>query len=222
MWSEETFEGKYPGYFDWIPPDSHKRAYFLSINQYASIVFGIADADKASKILKTADQRIEVLMRDYHYTREATLDGLWPLTREDYGNYDAFKGINGDSFGTYQNGGMLLTVTFYEIVARCRTGDADGAYKLLKNFANHAAITNWFEGENAFSIDAKPWGWGGEPFLADQILAAAALVHGYSNRRLLLLRSIDRYFRRAVRCVVGEPVDGTKAESWQRGQRAGG
>jgi hypothetical protein len=77
------------------------------------------------------------------------------------------------------NGGMLLTVTFYEVVARCRAGDADGAYQLLKNFSLHAGRTNWFEGDSAFSIDAKPWGWGGEPFLADQLLTAAAVVHGF-------------------------------------------
>jgi len=77
------------------------------------------------------------------------------------------------------DGGMLLCMTFWEVAARCRGGDADGAYRLLKNFSRHAARTNWFEGVNSFSIHGEPIGWEGDPFLADQLVAATSVVHGF-------------------------------------------
>jgi hypothetical protein len=45
--------------------------------------------------------------------------------------------------------------------------------------ATHVRGTNWYEGENAFSMDGQPCGWNGEPYLADQTVAAASLVHGF-------------------------------------------
>ena len=136
-----------------------------------AIVFGVADERQSREILRTADHFIDALRRDKGYTREATLDNLLPIPPGEV--------VGNREFGMYMNGGMLLAMTFWEVTARCRAGDAKGANELLSRFAAHARRTNWFEGENAFAMDGRPLGWNNEPYLADQIVAAAALVHGF-------------------------------------------
>ena len=54
-----------------------------------------------------------------------------------------------------------------------------GVSRVAVGGATHVRGTNWYEGENAFSMDGQPCGWNGEPYLADQIVAAASLVHGF-------------------------------------------
>jgi len=173
FWRDDAYGPGRGGYLDWIRDRELKesRAYFFSCMQYMAIVFGVADERRSREILRTADHLIAALRRDHGYTREATLDNLLPIPP------DAVVGNR--KFGMYMNGGMLLAMTFWEVTARCRAGDAKGAHELLSRFAAHARLTNWFEGENAFAMDGRPLGWNNEPYLADQIVAAAALVHGF-------------------------------------------
>lgn len=53
----------------------------------------------------------------------------------------------------------------------------------MKNFSKHAAKTNWLEGANGFGMNGKPSGPFYEPFLADGLVAAAGLVHGFLGLR---------------------------------------
>ena len=63
-----------------------------------------------------------------------------------------------------------------ELSARARAGDAEGAYRRLSRFAQRAEETRW-AGDNSFTITAEPKG-DGEPYLADMVVATAAVVHG--------------------------------------------
>ncbi len=174
FWRDDAYGPDHGGYLDWIRDRKRKQshAYFFSCMQYMAIVFGVADERQSREIIRTADHLIAGLVRDHGYTREAALDNLLPIRLDDMWN-------GKQEFGTYMNGGMLLAMTFWEVTARCRAGDAKGAHELLTRFAAHARRTNWFEGENAFAMDGRPLGWNNEPYLADQIVAAAALVHGF-------------------------------------------
>ena len=173
FWRDDAYGPGHGGYLDWIEDRQLKegRAYFFSCMQYMAIVFGVADQRQSREILRTADYLIAGLRRDHGYTREGTLDNLLPIPPEQV--------AGNRKFGMYMNGGMLLAMTFWEVTARCRAGDAEGARGLLTRFAAHARRTNWFEGENAFTMDGRALGWNDEPYLADQIVAAAALVHGF-------------------------------------------
>jgi len=66
---------------------------------------------------------IEGLQKSNGYTREGTLDNLIPYRKEDQ--------AGARPYGGYMNGGMLLALTYREVVARCRTDDAKGAEQLL-------------------------------------------------------------------------------------------
>ena len=173
FWRDDAYGPGRGGYLDWSLDQDFKdvRAYFFAPMQYMPIVFGVADNRQTRAILATADHFLAGLRRDQGYTREGTLDNLLPIPPQDV--------VGGRKFGMYMNGGMLLAMTFWEVTARAVGGDAAGAQELLSRFAAHARRTNWYEGENAFSMDGKPLGWSYEPYLADQIAAAASLVHGF-------------------------------------------
>ena len=67
--------------------------------------------------------------------------------------------------------------TYWEIVARCRAGDAVGAARRLKQFARRAAETHW-AGDNAANIQGEMANGDGEPYLADMVAVTAAAIHG--------------------------------------------
>ena len=172
FWSETACGAGNPAFFDWVDPQGVGHGHFMSLVQYPAIVYGLASKEQAAKILDTANRRLAVLEKGNGYAGEGTLDLLWPVAQE------LCVGAVADGFGKYQNGGMLLTWTYWEIVARAQSGDAAGAWQRLRRFAARAAKTNWFEGENSFAMDGKPYGWGSEPYLCDQVTVPAALVHG--------------------------------------------
>ena len=58
-----------------------------------------------------------------------------------------------------------------------RAGDAEGAWRRLRLFGRHAQQTSW-AGDNAASIKGELKNCAGEPYLADMVVAPAALVHG--------------------------------------------
>ncbi|MCC6580031.1 MAG: hypothetical protein IT440_06275, partial [Phycisphaeraceae bacterium] len=172
FWDDNACGTNQAAYSDWVDPHGTRHSYFMSLVQYPAIVFGLATPERARAILDTADRRLAVLTEKYGYTGEATLDCLWPVPQE------LCAGCAAAGWGYYQNGGMLLSWTYWEIVARARCGDKEGAYRRLRAFTQHAAKTNWYEGENSFTREGVPFGWAGEPYLADQVIVPAAIVHG--------------------------------------------
>jgi len=177
FWSETACGEGNPAYFDWVDSEGVGHGHFMSLVQYPAIVLGLTSKAQAAKILDTANRRLAVLAKENGYAGEGTLDLLWPVGE------DFCMGSVGSGFGKYQNGGMLLTWTYWEIVARAQSGDAAGAWERMKRFADRAAKTNWFEGENSFTMDGQPFGWGSEPYLSDQVTVPAALVDGFLGVR---------------------------------------
>lgn len=177
FWSETACGAGNPAYFDWVDSQGTGHGHFMSLVQYPAIVYGLASSEQAARMLDTADRRLPVLARENGYEGEGTLDLLWEVPKE------ICAGSAGNGFGKYQNGGMLLTWTYWEIVARAQAGDAAGAWNRMKRFAARASRTNWFEGENSFTMDGKPYGWGSEPYLCDQVTVPAAIIDGFLGAR---------------------------------------
>jgi len=82
--------------------------------------------------------------------------------------------LDGCTWGTGYNGGHGLCPTYWEILARARSGDVAGAMRRLERFSRQAAKTswvgNWFDIKD--DIEAS------EVYLADMVVVPAALVHG--------------------------------------------
>ena len=169
LWKEDAPGG--PRYIDWIDANGREVCYFCDLCQWPPIAVGIASTEQAEKIVATADARIAQLEEEHGYRGYAGLSALWPVPED----------INPPSqiFGIYMNGGSLLCQTYWEIVARARAGDAEGAARRLRLFAQRAAETSW-AGDNSFDIkgELNPRHNSGEPYLADMVAAAAAVIHG--------------------------------------------
>ena len=167
LWKEDAPGG--PRYLDWIDAKGQPVSYFCDLCQWPPIAVGIASPEQARKIVATADARIKQLQKEYGYQGYAGLSALWPVPK-------TVNPHRWQEYGTYMNGGSLLCQTYWEIVARSRAGDAEGAARRLRLFARRAAETSW-AGNNAFTITAEPKG-DGEPYLADMVVVSAALING--------------------------------------------
>jgi hypothetical protein len=75
------------------------------------------------------------------------------------------------------NGGSLLAETYWEVVARAKTGDAAGAYQRLRRFVEKWGTGGWF-GRNGALINGEVGGGNGEVYLADLVVTSASLVNG--------------------------------------------
>jgi YVTN family beta-propeller protein len=169
LWTPDSPHG--PMYADWINNDSGEREYcFTDAAQYPPIAFGIASRAQAEQILSTADARLAQLPSLTGYTGMGTPSVLWPLP--------AYANINGYDFGVYMNGGMFLYVTYYEVVARAMTGDADGAYARLKGFTQGFQDNSWWATNWAHPSGALENPHGNEPYLLDMLLTVASLTQG--------------------------------------------
>ena len=169
FWRDDLPGG--PRYLDWVDAQGNEIAYFCDLCQWPSIAVGIASPEQARKIVATANARIAELEKEYGYQGYAGLSALWLVPDNVNPLADKWQ-----TFGAYMNGGSLLCQTYWEIVARARAGDVDGAHRRLKLFAQRAAETSW-AGNNAFTITGEPKG-DGEPYLADMVVVAAATVNG--------------------------------------------
>lgn len=168
LWREDLPGG--PRYLDWIDAQGNQVAYFADLCQWPPIAVGIASPEQARKIVATADARIKELEREYGYRGYASLSALWPVPQQ----YTRFN------FGVYMNGGSLLCMTYWEVVARARAGDHVGAAERLRRFSQHFRETSW-AGNNSANIHGHhdyPRSDSGEPYLADMVVVAAATVHG--------------------------------------------
>jgi len=168
LWKENAPGGA--RYLDWIDHGGTEVAYFCDLCQWPAVAVGIAPPERARKIVATADARLAQLETEYGYQGFAGLSALWPVPA-------SINGIGWQTFGNYMNGGMLLSQTYWEIVARARAGDAEGAARRLKRFAARAAETGWV-GNNAANIKGDMGPGSGEPYLADMVVATAGVVHG--------------------------------------------
>ena len=170
LWKENAPGG--PRYVDWIDANGKEIAYFCDLCQWPPIAVGIASPEQAKKIVATADARIKVLEKQYGYPGFAGLSALWPVS-------ESVTPGSWRSFGTYMNGGSLLCQTYWEILARARAGDREGAARRLCLFARRAAETSWAGNNSADMLGTwGPRNESGEAYLADMVAATAATIHG--------------------------------------------
>ncbi len=173
LWWEEAPGG--PRYVDWIQPDGTKIAYAADLCQFPPVAFGIATREQSRKLLATLDRRIAELEREHGYAGMASSSAYWPVPAA-VNTHPANQG-----FGGYMNGGSFLSMTYWEIMARCEAGDAEGAWNRLCRFAagTRRTGTHGFIGNNWVMPDGRiGFGASDEPFLSDAIVVPAALVHG--------------------------------------------
>ncbi|MCU0962911.1 MAG: discoidin domain-containing protein, partial [Pirellulaceae bacterium] len=140
LWKEDAAGG--PRYIDWIDAQGKEVAYFCDLCQWPPIAVGIAAPEQARKIVATADARIKQLEQEYGYPGYAGLSALWPVP-------DDLNPPPWQRFGIYMNGGSLLCQTYWEILARARAGDAEGAARRLRLFAQRATETSWVGNNSA-------------------------------------------------------------------------
>jgi len=171
LWKEDAPDG--PRYIDWIDVEGKEITYFCDICQWPAVAFGIASPEQAQKIVATADARIAQLEKEHGYQGFASLSALWPQPASIQIAGDGFK----RSFGQYQNGGSLLAQTYWEIVARTKAGDHEGAARRLKLFARRFAEISW-AGDNACDICGDMKYGDTEAYLADMVVTAASVIHG--------------------------------------------
>lgn len=173
LWWEDAPGG--PRYVDWIQPDGTKIAYAADLCQFPPVAFGIASPEQARKLLNTLDRRIAELERDQGYIGLASRSAYWRVPAT-VNTHPANQG-----FGNYMNGGSFLCMTYWEIMARCAAGDAEGAWKRLSRFAAGTRLTgtHGFIGNNWIMQDGRiGFGACDEPYLSDAIVVPAALVQG--------------------------------------------
>ncbi len=173
LWWEDAPGG--PRYVDWIQPDGAKIAYAADLCQFPPVAFGIASPEQARKLLATLDRRIAELERDCGYAGMASRSAYWPVPAA-VNTHPVNQG-----FGNYMNGGSFLCMTYWEIMARCAAGDAEGAWNRLCRFAAGTRLTgthgyignNWMMQDGRIGLGASD-----EPYLSDAIVVPAALVQG--------------------------------------------
>ena len=173
LWWEDAPGG--PRYVDWIQPDGSKIAYAADLCQFPPVAFGIASPEQARQLLATLDRRIAELERDCGYAGMASRSAYWPVPAT-VNTHPANQG-----FGSYMNGGSFLCMTYWEIMARCAAGDAEGAWNRLCRFAAGTRLTgtHGYIGNNWVMQDGRiGFGASDEPYLADAIVVPAALVQG--------------------------------------------
>ena len=147
---------------------------------------------------------LAVLERDQGYAGLASRSAYW-LAPASVNTHPANQG-----FGNYMNGGSFLAMTYWEIMARCAAGDAEGAWTRLHRFAEGTRLTGerGFIGNNWVMPDDRiGYGAGDEPYLSDAIAVPAALVQGilgirHTNEKL----EVHPLLPAALRHVTAEVV----------------
>ena len=167
LWNEDAPGG--PRYCDWITPAGQKVTFATDLCQFPPLAVGIASPEQARKSLATIDKRIAELQAQYGYTHWFSVSAYWPVP-SDVGLWRKWP------FTFYMNGGSFPGESYWELMARAKSSDADGAYKMLGGFAANATTevgTNWFTIKGKIGPNA-----GDEPYLADEVSIAATLVQG--------------------------------------------
>ena len=171
LWYEDAPGG--PRYCDWITPSGEKVAYCADVCQFQPVALGIASPEQAKKLIATIDRRIVELKAQYAYAEIASLSAYWPVP--DHLNPLEWQ----RAFPVYMNCGSFMAQTYWEIMARVKAGDIDGAYRRMSKFSEEAAKSS-FMGNNWMMIDGKiGFGASDEPYLSDMIVVPAAIVNGF-------------------------------------------
>jgi hypothetical protein len=173
LWWDDAPGG--PRYVDWITPDGTRIAYAADLCQFPPVAFGIASPEQARKLLATLDRRIAELERGDGYAGYASLSAYWPVPAS-VNTHPANQG-----YGNYMNGGSFLCMTYWEVMARCAAGDAEGAWRRLRRFAEGTRLTGerGYIGNNWVMQDGRIGLWASdEPYLSDMVAVPAALVQG--------------------------------------------
>jgi hypothetical protein len=202
LWWEDAPGG--PRYCDWIQPDGTKIAYAADLCQFPPVAFGIASPEQGRKLLATLDRRIAELERDFGYRGLASRSAYWPVPAS-VNTHPVNQG-----FGSYMNGGSFLCMTYWEVMARCAAGDAEGAWNRLRRFAAGTRLTgtHGYIGNNWVMHDGRIGaGACDEPYLSDAIAVPAALVQGilgirHTNERLEVRPVLPSALSRATAEVV--------------------
>jgi hypothetical protein len=199
LWAEDAPGG--PRYLDWITHDGERVHYCSDISQFTPLAFGIASPEQAAKVLRTVDARIAELEKTHGYAGVSSLSAYWPAPIE-------LMRHRRHTFPIYMNGGGFFAQTYWEILARARYGDSEGALRRLKKFAEGTTIDNWV-GNNWVTIDGKIGRGVGEPYLSDMIVVSASLVHGllgirHSGQGLEAQPSLPACWDRAEAVVLHE------------------
>ncbi len=169
LWNENAPGG--PRYTDWIRNDGIRIEYAADICQFAPVALGIASEEQGKKLLATLDKRIAELQRDYGYTGQASLSAYWPVP-----DFICVPWMR--NYTQYMNGGSFLCQTFWEIMARVRCGDSQGAYNRLKRFSEGAQRMS-YTGNNWIDIQGNiGWMASDEPYLSDMVAVAGSLTSG--------------------------------------------
>ena len=125
-------------YMDWIDvrekmPESGRR-YFYTDHNMLAIIFGIADASKAQRILAHLDRRYQALCHQFSLSRDAiyaTPCNMYPVSQlgdlVDFGELQ-----NQKVYPNYENGCSFFHSTGLEIAARGMAGQADVAYQMFE------------------------------------------------------------------------------------------
>jgi hypothetical protein len=173
LWWEQAPGG--PRYVDWITPTGERIAYAADLCQFPPVALGIASPEQARQLIATLDARSVELERDHGYAGFASRSAYWPVPAS-VNTHPANQG-----FGNYMNGGSFLSMTYWEIMARAAAGDAEGAWRRLRRFAEGTRLTGerGFIGNNWVTPDGRiGTGACDEPYLSDMIAVPAALVQG--------------------------------------------
>ncbi len=173
LWWAEAPGG--PRYVDWIQPDGTRIAYAADLCQFPPVALGIASPEQAHQLIATLDARIAELERDHGYAGFASRSAYWPVP-DSVNTHPANQG-----FGNYMNGGSFLCMTYWEVMARAAAGDAEGAWRRLRRFADGTRLSGeqGFIGNNWVMQDGRIGsGACDEPYLSDLIAVPAALVQG--------------------------------------------
>jgi len=169
LWRENAAGG--PRYADWVDADGSEVTSFFDLCQWSAVAYGLATPNQARKIVATADTRIAELAAHYGYQETASLCTLWPIPSK----------YSSDPWTKGYNGGFGLMPTYWEIMARLRSGDRDGAYRRLSRFADRAEqmswVGNWFNMDGGLQVETD------EVYLADMIVVPAALIDGFLGVR---------------------------------------
>lgn len=144
-------------YMDWVDVRGTGRRYFYTDPNLLAIIFGIAGAAKARRILGRLDERYAALCRQFGLSRDAiwaTPANMYPVTQ--LGDLVDFGELgNQKVFPNYENGCSFFHTTGLEIAARGMAGQADAAYEVFDRVMRHgyaknrlwAAALKWDTGE---------------------------------------------------------------------------
>ena len=125
LWKEDAPGG--PRYVDWIDAEGNESATSATSASGRRSPWASPRPSRPARSSPPPTRRIAELEKEYGYQGYAGLSALWPVPESVNPLCQQWQ-----TYGAYMNGGSLLCQTYWEIVARARAGDAEGASRRLK------------------------------------------------------------------------------------------